>query len=106
MPVDDLIELELMLNRFRRLIGELRRGELTRNSFHPWEVDILLDIQGWSLEPAERAETLRQYEKAVERQMETGPGPPMTLSQFLELRMTRRPAMRKSLPGTIPIASE
>ena len=94
MAGDDLIELELMLNRFRRLMGELRRGELMRNSFQPWEVDILLDIQSCNLERAQRAETLQQYEKAVEKQMEMGPGPPMTLSQFLQIRMTRRPTMR------------
>lgn len=94
MARDDLIELELMLNRFRRLLGELRRGEVTRNSFQPWEVDILLDFADCTLEGGERAETLRQYEKAVEKQMETGPGPPMTLSEFLQLRTTRRPTIR------------
>ena len=94
MAGDDLIELELMLNRFRRLLGELQRGELTRNSFQPWEVDILLDLQNYTLEGAKRAEILRQYEKAVERQMEGGPGPPLTLTQFLQMRMTRRPTTR------------
>ena len=103
---DDLIELELMLNRFRRLMGEVRRGDLTRNSFQPWEVDILLDFADCILEGGERVETLRQYEKAVEKQMEMGPGPPMTLSRFLQRRMTRRPAMRKLPPSTIPMASE
>ena len=83
MTADELIEIELTLNRFRRLVGELMRGELARNSFQPWEVEILLDIDACPLPPKQRLETLRRYQKAVEKQMETGPGPPMTLSKFL-----------------------
>ena len=41
MAADDLIDLELMLNRFRRLLGEPIRGTLARNHFPPWEVEIL-----------------------------------------------------------------
>jgi hypothetical protein len=87
---DDLIQLELMLNRFNRLITELLRGAIVRNTFQPWEVEILLDMETCGLEPRKREEILRQYQKAVTRQMETGPGPPMKLSQYLQLRMTRR----------------
>ena len=87
---DDLIQLELMLNRFNRLIGELMKGAIVRNAFQPWEVQILLDIQTCPLEPRKRQEILRQYQKAVARQMETGPGPPMKLSEYLQLRITRR----------------
>jgi len=90
MMADDLVELELMLNRFRRLVGELMRGAIARNSFEPWEVEILIDCQQCQLEPRRRLDTLRQYQKAVEKQMETGPGPPMKLSEFLQLRITRR----------------
>jgi hypothetical protein len=39
-----------------------------------------------ALEPRRRMDTLRQYQRAVERQMETGPGPPMKLSEFLARR--------------------
>jgi hypothetical protein len=91
MPAEDLIALEIMLNRFKRLMNEILRGAIVRNTFHPWEVDILLDMQDCDLEPRRRQEILRQYQRAVERQMETGPGPPMKLSEFLQLRMTRRP---------------
>jgi len=93
MPADDLIELELMLNRFRRLMGELIRGYIPRHAFQPWEVAILLDLQSCPLNPRERIGILRQYQRAVERQLQCGPGPPMTLSEFLQLKMTRRPAM-------------
>ena len=88
---DDYEHRELQLNRFRRLIGELIRGETTRNTFEPWEIDLLLDFEACQL-PGRRLEILRQYQKAVERQMEIGPGPPMKLSRFLILREQRRNA--------------
>lgn len=90
MPADELIDQEIMLNRFKRLIGEVTRGVLARNSFQRWEVEILLDLDNCQLERRRRLEILRQYQKAVERQMTNGPGPPMKLSEFLELRARRR----------------
>src|SRR6185295_4783567 len=93
MTADDLIQLELMLNRFNRLIAELLRGSIVRTTFHPWEVEILLDMETCEVEPRKRQEILRQYQKAVQKQMETGPGPPMKLSEYLQLRMTRRPSV-------------
>jgi hypothetical protein len=89
MADDDLVILELMLNRFRRLISDLQRGAFTRNDFHPWEVDILLDVADCQLERRRRTDILRQYQRAVEKQMETGPGPPMKLSEFLAIRARR-----------------
>ena len=83
---DDLVEQELMLNRFHRLMGELMRGAIARNVFQPWEIDLLLDIESCPLDRRRRREILRQYQRAVERQLETGPGPPMKLSTFLTMR--------------------
>jgi len=98
MAPDDLIQLEVMLNRFNRLMSEIFRGAIARNAFQPWEVDILLDLEHCQLEPRRRLEILRQYQKAVERQMETGPGPPMKLSEYLEFRARRREASG-GMPG-------
>jgi len=75
-----------MLGRFNRLMSELARGVITRNSFAPWEIEIILDLQTCKLEPRRRSETMRQYQRAVERQMERGPGPPMKLSDFLKAK--------------------
>ena len=86
---DDLVERELDLNRFKRLIGEVLRGQIGRNSFVAWEVDILIDFDACELEPRRRTEILRQYQRAVERQFEYGSGPPMKLSQFLVERGRR-----------------
>ena len=93
-PSYDLSELEVMLNRFRRLLNDIVRGATGRNAFEAWEVAILLDLANCELAPRRRVETLRQYERAVERQMETGPGPPMKLSDFLQYKTTRRPSTR------------
>jgi hypothetical protein len=91
MTADDLVQLELMLNRFRRLLGEVMRGSLLRNAFEPWEIELLLDFETCALNPQQRPKILRAYQKAVEHQMETGPGPPMKLSEYLHRKMTRRP---------------
>ena len=90
---DDYEHRELQLNRFRRLIGELMRGEMNRNTFEPWEIDLLLDFETCQLLLRRRLEVLRQYQKAVERQLESGAGPPMKLSHFLVLREQRRNAL-------------
>jgi hypothetical protein len=87
---EDLVDLELMLNRFRKLMSELVRGTTLRNAFEPWEIEILMDMEQCALDPRRRLEILRQYQRAVERQMEIGPGPPMKLSEYLQLRSTRR----------------
>jgi hypothetical protein len=91
--VEDLEDRELMYSRFRRLVGELTRGTLVRTTFQPWEVSILLDIEACDVDPKRRIETLRQYERAVQQQLETGPGPPLLLSEYLQRKMTRRPSM-------------
>ena len=89
-PAEEPVDIELMLNRFRRLIGEVMRGALARSSFQAWEAAILFDLENCHLERRRRTEILRQYQRAVEKQLATGPGPPMILSQFLELRERRR----------------
>ncbi|HLI86693.1 MAG TPA: hypothetical protein VKV17_22500 [Bryobacteraceae bacterium] len=89
MAEDDLVLLELMLNRFRRLMADLQRGTMSRNDFQPWEVEILLDISTCELDRRRRSDILRQYQRAVEKQMESGPGPPMKLSDFLAIRARR-----------------
>jgi hypothetical protein len=92
MTADDLVERELMFNRFQRLIGELLRGSTSRTVFQPWEIEILLDIDACVLDPKRRIGILRQYARAVGRQLEEGEGTPMKLSEYLQRRTTRRPS--------------
>ncbi|HUA59695.1 MAG TPA: hypothetical protein VML19_13130 [Verrucomicrobiae bacterium] len=94
MAADDIVELELMRHRFERLMSDLKRGMRGRNSFQAWEVDLILDLESCQLEKKRRKQLLRQYERAVQRQMDSGPGPPMKLSEYLQRRTTRRPSSR------------
>jgi hypothetical protein len=81
---------DAILAQFNRLIQELLRGNLTRNTFRPWEVELLLDIEACGLRDTSRRETLRRYQRAVQRRMEKGGGAPMKLSEYLELVKTKR----------------
>ena|SRR5215208_2537729 len=99
MTADDLVEVEVMLNRFKRLHGELTRGVLTRNTFLRWEIEIILDFEQCELPGKRRMEILRQWERAVYRQLQSGAGPPMKLSEFLKIREERREKLRPSEPS-------
>jgi hypothetical protein len=90
MESDELVAREIMLNRFRRLLTEIQRGAITRSNFQPWEVEFLIDMESCHLEPSRKARVLKQYRKAVERQLEYGPGPPIKLSEFLKRRQEER----------------
>ena len=92
MTEEDLYQLEIQLCRFNKLMVEVMRGAITRNSFQPWEFEILLDMDHCQFDPRRRLEILRQYQRAVGKQMDHGPGPPMKLSEFLEIRARRREA--------------
>ena len=92
MTADDLLDRELLSSRFQRLVRELIRGSITRNAFQRWELDILVDFDACALEAKQRIGILRQYERAVGRELAKGSGPPMKLSEFIQLRSTRRPS--------------
>jgi hypothetical protein len=74
---------EEILAQFNRLIRELLRGQINRNTFRPWEVELLLDVESCNLRDASRDGILHRYQKAVLRQMEKGAETPMKLSEFL-----------------------
>ena len=62
--VNSLPDSDTVLAQFNRLIGELLRGSVNRNTFRPWEIDVLLDIEVCNLRDANKRETLRRYQKA------------------------------------------
>ncbi len=80
---DELPDPEEMLAQFNRLIRELLRGQINRNTFRPWEVELLLDIESCALRESSREGTLKRYQKAVQRQLGRGVARPMKLSEFL-----------------------
>lgn len=86
------LDSDALLAQFNKLIADLLRGSLNRNTFRPWEVDILLDIENCSLKEGNRKETLRRYQKSVQRQMERGASMPMKLSEYLAGLQAKRVA--------------
>ena len=101
MTEEEINQLEIQLHRFNKLMIEVMRGAITRNSFLPWEFDILMDMDHCEFDRRRRLEILRQYQRAVAKQMERGPGPPMLLSTFLEMRARRHEAKLHLTDGRI-----
>jgi hypothetical protein len=97
------IDSEARLNRFNRLMQELIRGAMNRNTFQPWEIDILLDIEACQLREPVKRETLRRYQKAVQRSMEKGAQMPLRLSEYLG---TKKSAPARNAPAEDTAASE
>jgi hypothetical protein len=93
---------EVILNRFNKLMQELIRGSLTRNTFQSWEIEILLDIEACQIREVVRRETLRRYQKAVQRAMEKGAPRPFPLSAYLSNK--KSPTSTKPEPGDDPAA--
>jgi hypothetical protein len=87
---DSLPDSDAVLAQFNRLIQELLRGSMHRNTFRPWEVDLLLDIESCRLRESSKRETLRRYQKAVQRHMEKGARLPLKLSEYLEAVKAKR----------------
>jgi len=81
---ESLPDSDAVLAQFNRLIQELLRGSMNRNTFRPWEVELLLDIESCNLRDSSRRETLRRYQRAVQRHMEKGARLPLKLSEYLE----------------------
>jgi hypothetical protein len=87
---DTAPDADTILAQFNRLIQEVLRGNMHRNTFRPWEVEILLDIEACGLRDASRRETLRRYQRAVQRHMEKGGRHPLKLSEYLESVKAKR----------------
>ena len=88
--VDSLPDSEAVLAQFNRLIQELLRGNMQRNTFRPWEIELLLDIEGCSLRDSNKRDTLKRYQKAVQRHMEKGARLPLKLSEYLNAVKAKR----------------
>lgn len=87
---DFLPDSEAILAQFNRLMQELLRGNMSRNTFRPWEVELLLDIESCNLRDSARREILRRYQKAVQRHMEKGASLPLKMSEYLDSVKAKR----------------
>ncbi|MCS6952935.1 MAG: hypothetical protein RMK57_08045 [Bryobacterales bacterium] len=77
---------DTLLAQFRRLMNELLGGEFRRNAFQPWEVQLLLDIEGCRLRESQRERVLKRYQKAMEARIRNSGAMPIKLSEFLKRR--------------------
>jgi pantothenate kinase-related protein Tda10 len=80
--------------RMDRLLTDLLRGKMARNSFLPWEITLMLDIEQCCRTRSDRRELLRRYQRAVQRHFERGGNDVLLLSEYLEgLRQKREAVM-------------
>jgi hypothetical protein len=89
---DSLPDSDAVLAQFNRLIQELLRGNMNRNTFRPWEIELLLDIESCNLKEVAKRETLKRYQKAVQRHMDKGARLPLKLSEYLGNLKAKRAA--------------
>ncbi len=82
----DSVDTTDTLLRFNRLIRELLQGRATRESFQPWEIELLLDIEHCQIKESARDGVLRRYQQAVQRRIARGDTVLMKLSEFLASR--------------------
>lgn len=87
---DHQLDSDAVLAQFNRLIADLLRGHMNRNTFRPWEIEILLDIESCDLRDSNRREVLRRYQKAVQRELDRGATSLLKLSEYLERNRMRR----------------
>jgi hypothetical protein len=90
--MDVVQDSEAVLHRFNKLMQELLGGSIHRNTFRPWEIQVLLDIEACNLRDTLKRETLRRYQKAVQRSMERGAPMPLKMSEYLDQTKPNRPA--------------
>jgi hypothetical protein len=94
--MDSVPDSDAVLAQFNRLIQELLRGEMNRNTFRRWEIELLLDIESCSLHDSNRREALKRYQRAVQKDMERGAALPLKFSEYLEVQRARRERLEAS----------
>ncbi len=106
MEILSAFELESRLNSLDKLIADLISGQFRRNTFQPWEIAILLDIQACNLGDANKKELLRRYQKAAHRWFDRGGRTMLLLSDYLAKRHRRSPVNGGYAPDTAPLEDQ
>jgi hypothetical protein len=88
--IDSVRDSEKTLIQFNRLMQELLRGSMNRNTFSPWEIELLLDIESCDLRDLNKRDILKRYQKAVQKQMDKGVSTLMKLSEYLAALKAKR----------------
>ena len=97
-PFDD----DAVLTRFRHLMQDVARGHTQRNSFLPWEIEIMLDIRQCALRDSYRKQTIERYCKAAERHLRGGSQSLLKLSEYLNGCREKRTAKSARADGGVP----
>ena len=97
--IEEPLDLELMANRFARLVKEVLQGQVRRTCFQPWEVHFLIDLQDCLLTRSRREDALRRYERVVRQQLERGELPPVRFADFLGQRARKMPPVPPASPS-------
>jgi hypothetical protein len=77
------------LVRFIGLLRDLQSGTPSRNSYAPWEVELLIDFDSCEFPPGQRRKLLDRYGRAARRRIERGDRP-LKLSEYLARRFAAR----------------
>ena len=86
----EICDTDTLLWQFHRLIRELQDGSTKRNSFQPWEIELLFDIRDSAVPKPRFREILGRYQRAVARSIEHGARQPMKMSEYLQRNLQRR----------------
>jgi hypothetical protein len=92
----DKHDIEIVHAQFNRLINELIKGSIGRNTFQAWEVELMLDIQACDFGDTPHKEMLKRYQKAVQRAYDKGAKMPMKLSEYISSLRSRRNAAQQT----------
>lgn len=92
-------DVEIVHAQFNRLMIELLKGVINRNTFQPWEIEVLLDIQSCDIGDVSQKDLLKRYQKAVQRSYEKGVKMPLKLSEYLNTLKMRRDALAEQRAG-------
>lgn len=91
---------------FCQLLTQLIAGNVRRNVFSQWEMDLLLDLEMTYIRKSSRPEMLRRYLKAVQRQHASGAPAPLRFSRFFENEtQSRNPSKVTGRELVLPRAS-
>ena len=96
--VSEFPDSDAVLDQFNLLMTELLQGGAHRGKFRPWEIDLLLDIEGCTLRGSEKRKLLFEYHDAVQA-LQEGADLPMRFSEYLEQRERNR-IQRMPVKGT------
>lgn len=74
----------MQLDSYRQFVYQLISGNVRRNTFTQWEMDLLFDLEKFPVRKSRRAQILRRYVKATNRHISDGASAPPRLAEFLQ----------------------